>query len=200
MSGADQNPPHQRLARLATEVLSPVPMAAALLVVIAVHSSPSTAAAVGWSLLAAIFIAVLPLAYLTLSVRHGRVTDRNVRLREQRPRVLLVGVGLVAIGIALLAWLGAPREIMALLGAMLVGLAVALVTALKWKLSLHAAGAAGTVVIVALVFGPYWLALFSLVSVVGWARVELGDHTPVQVVLGALIGAMVAGIIFTLLR
>ena len=189
-----------RLARLVTEVLAPVPMAAGLLLVVSFHSTSSPGAAFGWAVLAALFAAVLPLVYVTIGVRRRRLTDRHVRLREQRPRVLLVGMALVAVGLALLALLGAPQEIMALLAAMIVGLGVALVFSLQWKLSLHTGSAAGSVVILALVLGPAWLTLFVLVGLVGWARVELGDHTPAQSAVGALIGAVVAGTVFTLLR
>lgn len=196
----DQGRVRHRLAKLVTEVLAPAPMAAGLLVVVALYSAASPAAALGWALLAALFASALPLLYVIVGVRRRRLTDHHVRLREQRPRILVVGIGLVAAGIVLLARLGAPREIVALLVAEIVGLLIALLITLVWKLSIHTASAAGAVVILALVLGPVWLTLFLLVSVIGWARVELGDHTPAQTAVGALVGAVVAGTIFTLLR
>jgi len=168
--------------------------------VVAFHSTSSATAALGWALLAALFASALPLLYVVVGVRRRRVTDRHVRLREQRPRFLVVGIGLVAAGLVLLARLGAPREIVALLAAEIVGLLIALLITLVWKLSIHTASAAGAVVILALVVGPVWLTLLLLVGVIGWARVDLGDHTPAQTALGVLVGAVVAGTIFTLLR
>jgi hypothetical protein len=44
------------------------------------------------------------------------------------------------------------------------------------------------------------LILAPLVALVGWARVELRDHTPTQVTAGAAIGAIIAAIVFTYLR
>jgi membrane-associated phospholipid phosphatase len=55
---------------------------------------------------------------------------------------------------------------------------------------------AGSVVILMLVFGPALVVLTPLVALVGWARIEVGDHTPVEVLVGAAIGASV----FQLLR
>lgn len=69
-----------------------------------------------------------------------------------------------------------------------------------WKFSGHAAGVAGAVVILVLVFGPTLLALVPAVALVGWARVEVGDHTPAQVTAGAGLGALVAALVFSLLR
>jgi membrane-associated phospholipid phosphatase len=38
-----------------------------------------------------------------------------------------------------------------------------------------------------------------LVVLVGWSRVRLADHTPAQVVVGAMVGATVAGGVFSAL-
>ena len=61
-------------------------------------------------------------------------------------------------------------------------------------------GAAGAVVILALVFGPPLLVLAPAPVLSGWARVELGDHDPAQVVAGMAIGAATAAAVFTGLR
>jgi membrane-associated phospholipid phosphatase len=90
--------------------------------------------------------------------------------------------------------------VVALVGAGGVGLAVALAITLVWKISIHTAVAAGAVVVLALVFGPALLVLAPLVALSGWARVEVGDHTPAQVLAGAAVGAAVAGAAFPLLR
>lgn len=190
----------RRVARLLTEVFAPSFIAGALLIVIAFHSASTRAAALGWSLLGLLFVSLLPLSYVIRGVRRRRLTDRHVGLRQQRPLPLLVGIGSVIVGLALLTLLGAPHELIAVIGTMIVGLAVALLITLLWKISIHTGVAAGSVVIVALVFGREWLALGLLVGLIGWARVELGDHTPSQVVGGAIIGAVVAAVVFSLVR
>jgi hypothetical protein len=50
---------------------------------------------------------------------------------------------------------------------MLTGLAVSLLITLWWKVSIHAAVAAGAAVVLALVFGPALLALAPLVGLIG---------------------------------
>ena len=51
-----------------------------------------------------------------------------------------------------------------------------------------------------LVFGPQLVIMAPVEVNVGWARVELDDHTPAQVTVGAAIGAMVAAVVFELLK
>jgi membrane-associated phospholipid phosphatase len=67
-------------------------------------------------------------------------------------------------------------------------------------MSIHVASVAGEIVILVLIFGPLFLFLVPMVALVGWARVELGDHTGEQVLAGGAIGAVVAAAVFTLLR
>jgi hypothetical protein len=133
-------------------------------------------------------------------VRRGRLTDHHLRLREQRAFALLVGMAWVLVGWGLLAAWRAPRDLVALVGAMLAGLVVSLLVTVGWKLSLHTGVAAGSVAVLVLVFSPPLLALSPIVGLIGWARVQLGDHSPAQVAVDAVLGATVAATVFSLLR
>jgi len=189
-----------RAARIITELLAPVPVATILLFIVAWHSTHSLAQSLVWGGVSALFATLVPLLYLLRGVRRRQFTDRHVRLREQRPLAFLVGIASLLIGLALMVVMGAPRELLALVAAMGVGLIVSLLVTLLWKISVHVAVVAGAVVILVLVFGPLLLILGPLVALVGWARVEVGDHTPTQVIAGSGLGATVAAAVFMLLR
>jgi membrane-associated phospholipid phosphatase len=189
-----------RAARMVTEVLSPAPIVAVLPLVVAWHGTSDAATAIGWGLTATLFASVLPFAVVLLGVRRGRLTDHHVGLRQQRARPMLMGVASVLIGLGLLVALRAPRELVALVAAMTVGLSVSLLVTLWWKVSVHTAVAAGAAMVLWLVFGPALFAIWPLVGVIGWSRVQLGDHTPAQVVVGAVLGAGVAATVFPLVR
>lgn len=195
-----RGPARQRLARLVTELLAPAPTVAMLLVVVAWHSAAAASEALQWALLSVLFAALLPFLYILRGVRRKRLTDIHVYRREQRPRVLSIGIGSVIVGFALLTVLGAPRDLIALVGAMAVGLATSTLVTLFWKVSVHTAVNSGAVTILVLVFGEGLLIVTPLVALVGWARVEVEDHSPAQVVVGAALGAAVAAGIFPLLR
>lgn len=188
------------LARLITELLAPAPMASGLLLIVALHSAASPAAALRWAVVAILFGCALPFLYIIRGVRRRRLSDHHVRVREQRLVPITVALCSVLVGLALLVFLGAPRQLLIVVAAMAIGLVVSLLITLVWKISVHTGTVAGSIVILALIFGPAVLILELLAALVGWARVELGDHTPAQVVGGGIIGAVTAAVVFLLLR
>jgi hypothetical protein len=170
-----------------------------LLTLIAWHSADSARAAVISVGVAVLFGSLVPLWYLLLGVRRGRWANHHVPIREQRRGPLLVGLASVIVGLVVRAALGAARELLVLIVAMIAGLVVSLVITHFWKMSIHTGVVAGTTTILVLVFGQIGLLAVPFVALVAWARVELGDHTPAQVLAGCAIGASVAGTVFPLL-
>ncbi|MEU5788396.1 phosphatase PAP2 family protein [Micromonospora purpureochromogenes] len=154
----------------------------------------------GWALLASLFASGIPFAYILGGVRRGRLTDHHVGVRDQRRVPLLFGLASATAGLALLAALGAPRPVLALVAAGVVGLVVAVTVSHWWKMSIHTAVAAGAVVVLALTFGPRMLAAAPLPALAGWSRVRLRDHTVAQVVVGGVVGGLVAGLVYAALR
>lgn len=190
----------RRLAQLITEILAPAPIAAILLLAITLHSATSRADGIRWAAITVVFGCALPYAFVRLQVHRGRLTDHHVRMRQQRPLPLLVALLSILLGFGLLTWLGAPREILALIAGMAVGAIVCFLITLFWKLSIHTGTVAATSIILAIVFGPVLLLATLLAVAVGWARVQLGVHTLAQVIGGGCIGAAVAPVVFLLLR
>ena len=69
-----------------------------------------------------------------------------------------------------------------------------------WKMSIHAGVAAGTATTLIAVYGPRALLGVPLVLLACWARVRLSAHTTAQVIVGALVGALIAATVFPALR
>ncbi len=189
-----------RFATFVTEVFSPVYLVAGLLLVVALHSASSTREAIALGVVAALFASLLPFVVLLRGVRSGRLNDRHLRKREQRPAMMVMGLTSVLIGSALLVAWGAPQELLALLAAMVAGLVTTLAVTLCWKISIHAAVASGTAAILISVFGPFMLLTAPLVALIAWSRIVLTHHTLPQVVAGAVVGAVIAAGMFELLR
>lgn len=185
-----------RLARFVTEIFAPAVWAGVMPIVIALHATGGRTAGLGWGLLAALFSAVVPYGIIWLGVRRGQLTDHHVGRREQRRRPLLLGLASVLAGLAVLALLGAPRELIALVVVMFaVGLGSTVVNH-YWKLSVHAAVSAGSVTVLVIVFGPWLLLGAVVVALIGWSRVRLADHTPAQVLAGTVTGTgLAAGVL-----
>ncbi|NJP30712.1 phosphatase PAP2 family protein [Micromonospora sp. HSS6-12] len=185
-----------RLARAVTELTAPAVLVSVLTVVVAWHGARGGVDGLAWGLLATVFVSGIPFAYIVGGVRRGRLTDHHVGVREQRRVPLLFGLGSVAAGLPLLAVLGAPRPVLGLAAAGLVGLVIAVSVSHWWKMSIHSAVAAGAVVVLVLTFGTRMLVTAPLPALVGWSRVRLRDHTVPQVVAGGALGALVAGLVY----
>ncbi|MGW7004562.1 hypothetical protein ACWGCW_17510 [Streptomyces sp. NPDC054933] len=192
------NEAESRPARLITDGLEPKNWIIAVAVLIGWHAHRITG--VGWGAFAAVFTGAIPMVWIKFGQRRGYWGDRHARRRQDR-LILLPGVAAsVVLGIVLMALLGAPGEMIALVAAMLSTLLAILAITTVWKISVHTAVSSGAVVMLAIAYGPWMLALYPLVAVIGWSRVALRDHTLAQVLAGTALGAAVAGIVFDLLR
>ena len=189
----------ERLAHLISEVLSPVYQVFFMLFAVGIHSAGFVRGLLLGGL-AALFAGGIPYLVLAAGVRRGRFTDMHLSRREERPIMMAIGLASVAVGLGLMALLDAPPELFALVGAMVAGVAVALLISTFWKISIHTSVTAGSATILAIVFGPWALVLAPLVVAVAWARVRLRAHTVGQVVVGAAVGAAVAYATFTALN
>jgi membrane-associated phospholipid phosphatase len=192
-------PLHLRVARLVGELLSPPPILAVLALIVAWDSSPTPAMAVLWGGIAAMSTSVLPYVLILRGVRRGRLSDRNISLRAQRIRFAAVAITSILAGLAVLAAFDAPAEMVALQASIAVGVACGWVITLWWKISVHAAIAAGAATVLLLVFGTALLVVWPLVAVIAWSRVQVGDHTPAQVLAGVALGVVVNATVFPLL-
>jgi phosphate/sulfate permease len=191
--------PKQKYAAIVTEILAPTPLAMVAVAIVAWQTAQTPLQALVWTAIGVVFAPLLPFVHLLRQVRRGVVTDHHVQLREQRPRILLIALASGLLGFILLATLGAPPELVALLAAGTVSLGVALLITLRWKISVHVGAVGGIITVCTILLGPAALIALPLVPLVAWARVEAGAHTPAQAGAGGLIGALVSGGVFTIL-
>ena len=145
-----------------------------------------------WGAVASLFAGVLPTVFINRGIRHGRWHDRNVGAKGPRLIVLAFIIASVAVGLALLAGLGAPTELSGYFACLLGSVAVLAAITTVWKVSIHCAVASGSVTILALLFGPWLVPAYLLVALTGWSRVALKDHTTAQVIAGSLLGVVAA--------
>lgn len=186
-------------ARVLTEVFQP-PVVVTVLLLISPAIEPGFPGTIGFGMLAAFFVCVLPLAYVLVMVRLGRITDHHVSDRRQRPALLLTALGSVVAGLLVLRLLDGPASVSVMIIALIGGIAVLAVVSAFWKMSGHASALAAAVVIAVLMFGPEWLPLLLLVPAVGWSRLVLRAHTLGQVIAGSLFGGVVIAGLWWLLR
>jgi membrane-associated phospholipid phosphatase len=186
------------LAQWCTYLLEPKNWIIVTVVAVGWHADGVTG--LGWGLLAALFAAVLPTLFITRGITRGRWDDRNVGTRGPRLIVLSFITASVALGVILLAVLGAPHELTWYFGCMLASVAVLAAITTVWKISIHCAVASGSVTILSLIFGPWVTPAYALVALTAWSRVALKDHTTAQVLAGAVLGAAAAAVSYMVIR
>jgi hypothetical protein len=189
-----------RIAVVVSEVLAPAVLVAVLLLTVGWHAGETPGVSRWWGLPGALFAAVIPLGYVLHGVRKGRLTNHHIPERAARRIPLLFGTASLVAGLLLLLALGAPREVLALLTTGGVGLAIFALVTHWWKMSIHAGVASGTVAALTVIYGAVALLGVPLVLLGCWARVRLTAHTPAQVVVGAMVGALIAGTVFPYFR
>lgn len=188
-----------RIARIVTDVLAPGYVVIGLLLVIGWHSS-GTVEGLGWGLAAAVICGAFPLGVVLLGARRHWWTDVHVSVREQRlvPFAAAVAANLGGVGVLLAA--RAPRELIALVLAILTGLVAGGIITIWWKISGHTSVAAAAAAALTVACGPWFLMAFAGVLAVGWSRVALRDHTPAQATAGVLLGVLAVCLTFAPLR
>jgi len=180
------------LARVVTEVFSPVPLVALMQLVlgwIGGHHRPS---GLLFGAAAVLITVALPYAFVLRGVRRGRFSDHHLGNHRQRPLPMLLATGAAVVGIAVLGLAGAPRLLLAGIGTIAIGMLTGAVISRFWKMSGHTTAATAVLVIFAQTGHGWPLLAAPIVAVIAWARVRLGDHTGAQVAVGAVFGAIIS--------
>lgn len=178
-----------RLARLLSDLLSPPVVALAVFWVLA----GATARTGRWPvfLTCAATQSAFPLAFLGAWVRKGRIRDMNMSTRKER-RIGFLALGLVYVaGLALVALAGVRGPILFVCLCTLGLVGVMWAVNLVYKASGHVAGMTAYMTALSLFVEPVHPGL-ALIPALSWARVRAGEHTRLQVLWGALLGAAVA--------
>lgn len=198
-SGTPRNP-RTLAARILTEILAPWVIVLLLPLAVAWHATAHTVApTVGWGMLVALTSSILPMGVIVWGARRGRWDGHHVRNREGRAVPFLALIVFSLGGLAALILGSAPWLLVTLDIAMIATLVITGAITTRWKVSMHTAVAGGAVIILAATYSPLLWLLALGVAAIGWSRVEIRDHTPAQVLGGAVVGALVGGGLYAVL-
>lgn len=106
--------------------------------------------------------------------RPGRFSGHRLSVPEQRLIPFVIGLVSAGASLAILMARLASMALLATVASMVI--AMAITRGLRWKVSLHLGGIAGSVTVFVLLFGPALLVLSPLVPLVGWARWQARAH------------------------
>jgi membrane-associated phospholipid phosphatase len=184
------------LARWISAIVHPIAfpiITLAALLFDATHSLPQTAR---W-LLIALALTSLPITALVVyQVTRGHWTDLDVSVRRQRYLLYPFGLTCLASLALVYHWLQAPAvAVVATVSSVLANLVDGVIN-FSYKISAHATSAAACATLLLHVVPTVGVIAAAAAALVGWSRVELGRHTPGQVMLGMGVG--VGSVIATL--
>ncbi len=139
------------------------------------------------------------LVVIYAGVRSGRFSDASISVREQRSSLYILAAFLFVLLLAILVFGKAPLILIAcLISAILATVTAFAINQRFTKLSLHSIGMAGCATVLLLV-APLWGIVMAISAVlVGWARIRLKHHTPLQILIGWMVSAFSVLIIFYL--
>lgn len=186
------------VARLASTAAAPAPVASVLLLGVACYSSRSLAEGLALGVLAAACATLPTTVWIEHVLRRSALRHNYVCDSSQRIAPLAIGCASVVSASVLVRALQAPRDLQTVLVTMLFVLVLALAATPVNKISVHMAAITGAGVVLQLLFGTIGLAMLPLVAIVGWSRLELGEHTVAQVISGGVLGAIGASAAYAL--
>jgi len=165
-----------------------------LLVGVACYVSRSVVQGLALGALLATCAALPASLYIEHALRRDGLRRYSLPHRSERLVPLAIACASVVGAILLVQVLDAPRQLHTVLLTMLFVLGLTLAATPFQRISVHMAAVTGASVLLQLVFGSIGLAVLPVVAAVGWSRLELDEHTPAQVVAGAVAGAIGASV------
>jgi hypothetical protein len=188
----------KRIANLTSHVLNPFLVSLVVILLLAFESASGTADALKWALIL-IAVGILPVfSVMVYLARRGRLDSIFTSVRGQRTKVYALATFCAVVGGVVITCLGAPLVLRATFVAGLSAVVVFMFINLWWKISLHIAFVAASVVALIILYGPMGALSVVFLPLIGWARIELGDHSPAQVAVGAVLAAVIAVVAFYL--
>ncbi len=184
------------LARIISTIFNPFLTALALFVILSHVTAKDTFDFWKLLFLSTFFTSIGPMLYVFWLYATDRISDLDMSVRDERETVFSTFVVFYLAGAGVLWLTHSPRVMIAtMLGYFAATLVVGYITR-YWKISTHALGIAAPLVALSLLYGREPLPFLVLIPMVCWARVYLKAHSPLQVVAGALLGAVSTGLFF----
>ena len=174
-----------RIAVTISVLFNPFLLPLASILIIVWLSVTTTQQGLLWMVIVILFASVLPMLFILLLFRLGRLSDVRLTVREQRAKPLLFSLVSALVGSGILHLLNVPQEIVWLCIACVInGLVLTLITQI-WKISFHSGVAAGCMTGLATIISSQFIYLFILLPFIAWARVHRKRHTFLQTIIAA---------------
>lgn len=153
--------------------------------------------ALKWTIFSYAFILAVVL-FVVIGVMFGVFSNFDVSKRKQRPLLFSFSAFAIFCYLLSLLILHGPKILFLAVFAIIFGLITFVITN-KWiKASIHVATATAVLLFVGIVYKGYSFLLLTLVPLLAWARIKTKEHTPVETVIGSILGIVVTLIVYSI--
>lgn len=188
-----------KLAEVVAFIFHPLLVVIPTLLIAMTRLGSTLGQAIFWTVLS-IAIVNLPMALLLFwGVRSGKYSDASVSVREQRTSIYAVGGACLVILLTVLIIGKAPAVIIACLISAVIATALGYWINRYTKLSLHSAAMAGCTAVLLWTAPLIGVIMAIFAPLVGWARIRLKHHTPVQILIGWMVFMICVFVVFQMM-
>ena len=188
-----------KIAEAVSRVFHPLIIVIPTMVIAIFQQGNTLGRSLFWTFLAVCVVNV-PMAFLILyGVRSGHYSDPSVSVREQRTSIYAVGGFFLVVLLTILVLAKAPLVLTACLISAVLSTAIGYVINRYTKLSLHSAAMAGCTTVLILTAPIIGVVMALFTPLVGWSRIRLKHHTPLQILIGWTLSMASVLVVFHLL-
>jgi len=185
----------ERIAQLISLVFHPFIVAPFALVLVTKLDGSSWVSALAWSAVCAMLVILPALLYMAYNLARKQYTDADISVREDRYGIYAFGTACMALCLAALFWLEAPKSLLKLLsGAFATIVVFALMTRFWTKVSVHVGLLSAATMAVAFQSLPLGALLGAITLLVGWSRWVLNRHSLAEMVAGWATSSLIIGL------
>jgi hypothetical protein len=154
--------------------------------------------ALKWTLFSIIFLFIAGL-FVLYEVKQKVFSDMDVSKREQRKLLFSVIALIAAIYLFFLYILSAPQILFITVWGVMIGILFASLINTKIKVSLHVGVITAVLLTLSQLYNlPY--AIFLIIPLVGWSRIEIRRHSLAEVITGLIFGITLTTFMYILLK
>lgn len=177
-------------ARAISFFLSPIFVLFPIPLILIIKYNQNYLYALKWTIFSYAFILVVAL-FIIAGVMLGAFTNFDVSKREQRPLLFSFSAFVIFCYLLSLIILQGPKILFIVVFAIISGLII-FVLVNKWiKASIHVATATAVLLFIGITYKGYFYLFLTLVPLLAWSRVKTKGHTPMETVIGSILGIVV---------
>jgi membrane-associated phospholipid phosphatase len=143
-----------------------------------------------------LFAAFIPYFFILFLYKNRKLNDLHIpKRRERLLPLLIVNISIFA-GLPFLLMTDPSKMMKTVYTIYMIGIPVVTLITLFWKISFHSSFITMFSIVFLIIFGAWAVFTILLIPLVGWARIKLKRHSPVQVFCGGILTGIIALSVF----